>query len=158
VYVNIPQTNVRSIQPGLPAEVLLNEFPGRVFNGQVVRVAGALEPVSRTLLTEVQLPNEKGELLAGMFGQVRFHLTQAEPPLLIPSNAVIARSDGTSVALVAGDNTIHFQKVKPGRDFGLQIEILDGLTAGTRIVSNPSDALTEGLTVEPILPVPVKKN
>jgi RND family efflux transporter MFP subunit len=158
VYVNIPQTNIRSIQPGLPAEVLVNEFPGRVFNGRVIRVAGALDPASRTLLTEVQLPNEKGELLAGMFGQVRFHLTQAEPPLLVPSNAVITRSDGTSVAMVGTDNTIHLQIVKPGRDFGLQIEILDGLTAGTRLVSNPSDALTEGLTVEPSLPIPATKN
>jgi RND family efflux transporter MFP subunit len=149
VYVNIPQTNIRSIQPGLPAEVLVNEFPGRIFNGQVIRVAGALDPVSRTLLTEVQLPNEKGELLAGMFGQVRFHLTQAEPPLLIPSNAIISRNDGSSVATVGADNSLHFKKVKPGRDFGLQIEILDGLTAGTQLVSNPSDALTEGLTVEP---------
>jgi RND family efflux transporter MFP subunit len=158
VYVNIPQTNIRSIQPGLAAEVLINEFPGRIFTGQVVRVAGALDPTSRTLLTEVQLPNEKGELLAGMFGQVRFHLTQAEPPLLIPSNAVITRSDGTSVAVVTAHKTLHFQKVKPGRDFGLQIEILDGLSEGTPIVSNPSDALTEGLAVEPIMPVPAKKS
>jgi len=158
VYVNIPQTNIRSIHPGLPAEVLINEYPGRVFNGTVIRVAGALDPASRTLLTEVQLPNEKGELLAGMFGQVRFHLSQAEPPLLIPSNAVITRSDGTSVATVAADHTLHFQKIKPGRDFGLQIEILDGLQEDTQLVSNPSDALTEGLTVEPILTVPPKKN
>ena len=157
VFVNVPQTNVRSLQPGLAAEVLVNEYPGRIFTGKVVRVAGALDPVSRTLLTEVQLPNEKGELLAGMFGQVRFRLRQAEPPLLIPSNAVIARSDGLTVATVAADNSVHFQKVKPGRDFGVQIEILTGLAEGARVVANPSDALTEGLTVEPVVPPPAKK-
>ena len=157
VYVNVPQTNIRSVQPGLVAEVLVNEFPGRVFTGKVVRVAGALDPVSRTLLAEVQLPNTQGELLAGMFGQVRFRLPQAEPPLLIPSNAVIARSDGMTVATVAADNTLHFLKVKLGRDFGVQIEILTGLAEGARVVANPSDGLTEGLTVDPIALPPPKK-
>jgi membrane fusion protein, multidrug efflux system len=158
VYVNIPQTNVRSIQPGLTAEVLVNEFPGRAFAGKVARVAGALDPVSRTLLTEVQVPNGKGELLPGMFGQVRFHLPQAEPPLLIPSNAVIVRSDGTLVASIATDNTVHFQKVGLGRDFGLQIEILTGLAEGARVAANPSDSLTEGLAVDPIMPATARKN
>ena len=158
IYVNVPQTNVRALRPELAVDVLVNEFPGRAFAGKVVRVAGALDPVSRTLLAEVQLPNEKGELLAGMFGQVRFHLPAAEPALLIPSNAVIARSDGMTVAIVAADNTVHFRKVKPGRDFGLQLEILSGLDDGARVVANPRDSLTEGLTVEPITPPPAGRN
>jgi RND family efflux transporter MFP subunit len=157
VYVNVPQANVRSIRPGLAAEVLVNEFPGRVFPGQIIRVAGALEPVSRTLLAEIQLPNEKGELLAGMFGQVRLRLSSAEPPLLVPSNAVIVRGDGIWVATVTAGNTVHFQAVKTGRDFGMQIEIVSGLQEGVRIVANPRDALVEGLTVEPVLPPPAKK-
>ncbi len=158
VFVNIPQANVRSIRPGLAAEVIVNEFPGRVFAGKIVRVAGALEPLSRTLLTEVQLPNEKGELLAGMFGQVRFRLPSVEPPLLVPSNAIVVRSDGMWVATVAANNTVHFQQVKCGRDFGLQMEIIAGLVEGMRVVSNPRDALAEGLTVEPFMPAPAKKN
>lgn len=157
VYVNIPQANVRSIRPGLAAEVMVNEFPGRAFSGQIVRVAGALEPASRTLLAELQLPNEKGELLAGMFGQVRFRLSPAEPPLLVPSNAIIVRGDGIWVATVTAGNTVHFQAVKTGRDFGMQIEIVGGLAEGARIVANPRDALVEGLTVEPVLPPPAKK-
>lgn len=157
VYVNIPQTNVRSIRPGLAAEVLVNEFPGRAFPGKIVRVAGALDPVSRTLLAEIQLPNEKGELLAGMFGQVRFRLAPAEPPLLVPSNAVIVRGDGVWVATVTANNTVHFQAVKTGRDFGMQMEIITGLTEGARVVANPRDALVEGLTVEPVMPPPAKK-
>lgn len=157
VYAAVPQAYMRSIHPGLAVDVLVNEFPSRVFPGRVARVAGALDAASRTLLTEVQIPNEQGELLAGMFGQVRFKLRSGEPPLIIPSNAIILRSEGTLVAVVDGTNTIHFRKVKLGRDFGLQVEIVDGLPEGTMVVANPSDTLTEGATVAPILPAPAKK-
>jgi len=158
VYASIPQAYYRSVHPGLPVEVLVNEYPSRVFPGQVVRVAGALDAATRTLLTEVQIPNDKGELLAGMFGQVRFRLQAGEPPLIIPSNAVILRSDGTFIATVDAKDTVHLAKVKLGRDFGLTVEITDGLTEGTQVIANPSDSLTEGLVVEPLLPAPAKKD
>lgn len=159
VYANVPQTYVRSIHPGLPANVSINELPARTFAGKVVRIAGALDPASRTLQVEVQIPNDKGELFAGMFGQVRFSLASEDPPLLVPSNAVVLRSDGTFVVTVGADNAVHYQKVKLGRDFGTQVEIVDGLMEGTRVVSNPSDALTDGLVVEPIAPpAPAKKS
>jgi membrane fusion protein (multidrug efflux system) len=157
VYASIPQAYYRSVHPGLPVDVLVNEYPSRVFSGQVVRVAGALDAATRTLLTEVQIPNDKGELLAGMFGQVRFRLQAGEPPLIIPSNAVILRSDGTFVATVDAKNTVHFAKVKLGRDFGLTVEITDGLNEGTQVIANPSDSLTDGLVVEPLLPAPAKQ-
>ncbi len=152
VYASIPQSYARNIRPGLDVEVLVSEFPGRVFHGQVTRASGALDPATRTLQTEVRIPNEQGELLPGMFGQLRFHLAPAEPPLLIPSNAPIIRADGNFVAVVGSGNVIHLQKVKFGRDFGSQLEIVDGLTDGATVVSNPSDALTDGLVVEPLLP------
>jgi RND family efflux transporter MFP subunit len=157
VYASIPQAYYRSIHPGLPVDVLVNEYPGRVFSGQVVRVAGALDAATRTLLTEVQIPNDKGELLAGMFGQVRFRLQSGEPPLIIPSNAIILRSDGTFVATVDEKNTVHFAKVKLGHDFGLTVEITVGLAEGTQVIANPSDSLTDGLAVEPLLPAPAAK-
>jgi RND family efflux transporter MFP subunit len=157
VYASIPQTYFNSIKPGLDVDVLVNEFPSRVFAGKVVRVAGALDAATRTLLTEVQVPNEKGELLAGMFGQVRFKLTAGDPPLIIPSNAVILRSDGTFVATVDAQNKLHFIKVKLGRDFGLQVEIAAGLADGATVVANPNDALSEGQEVEPLAPAPAKK-
>ena len=158
VYANIPQTYFNSIKPGLDVDVLVNEFPSRVFHGKVVRVAGALDAATRTLQTEVQVPNENGELLAGMFGQVRFKLQAGEPPLIIPSNAIILRSDGTFVATVDAANTLHFMKVKLGRDFGLQVEIAAGLADGATVVANPNDALSEGQTVEPLKPDPAKKS
>ena len=156
IYAAIPQAYSRSIHPGLTVELFVNEFPSRTFTGKVVRVAGALDAASRTLLTEVQIPNEKNELLAGMFGQVRFRLQAGEPPLIIPSNAIILRSDGTFVAVVDATHTVHLTKVKIGRDFGLTVEVTAGIKEGTTVVANPSDSLAEGLVVEPILPAPAK--
>ncbi len=156
VYVNVPQTYVRSIKPGLLVDVLVPEFPGKTFKGKVVRFAGALDGASRTLLVEIQLPNPTGTLYAGMFGQVRFSLLAAQPAIVLPSNAAIIRGDGTLVATVGADNRIKLVHVVLGRDFGTQIEILDGLAPGARVVANPSDSLTDGLLVDPILPSAVK--
>lgn len=152
VYVNVPQANVRAIRPGLPADVLLREFPGRVFTGKVVRVAGALDAATRTLLTEIQIQNADGQLYPGMFAQVKFRLTPVEPPLLIPSNAAIIRANGTSVATVDSGNVVHLSRVKLGHDYGSQIEIIEGLADGAWVVANPSDALAEGTVVEPLRP------
>ena len=148
VFVNVPQSYVRDIEPNIPVEVVVPEFPGKVFKGKVVRSAGALDASSRTLLTEVQIPNESGELLAGMFGQVRFKLKPAAPSIIIPANAAIIRAEGTLVATVSDTGTIHIQKVHFGRDFGTQIEILEGLKEGARIVANPNDSLAEGMSVD----------
>jgi RND family efflux transporter MFP subunit len=158
VYVNVPQSYFRSITPDMPVDVTVNELPSRVFTGKVVRIAGALDAATRTLLIEVQIPNEKGELLAGMFGQVRLRLQSAEPPLIIPSNAVIVRNDGNYVAVVDAANTVHLAKVKLGRDFGITVEIGTGLSEGAHVVSNPNDTLSDGLVVDPLLPAPEKKN
>ena len=152
VYVSVPQAYMRAVHPGVPADVLVSEFPSRTFTGQIVRAAGALDAGSRTLQTEVQLPNEDGQLLPGMFVQVRFRFTPTEPPLLIPSNAAIIRAEGTLVAMVDAQHAVRLQKVTLGRDFGTQIEVLSGLAAGALVVANPRDSLTEGLIVEPLLP------
>ena len=152
VYASIPQAYFNSVKPGLAVDVMVNEFPSRVFPGKVVRVAGALDASTRTLLTEVQISNENGELLPGLFGQVRFKLRAGEPPLVIPSNAVILRTDGTFVATVNAANALHFVKVKLGRDFGMTVEITAGLADGATEVANPNDALSEGQVVEPLAP------
>ena len=152
VTVGIPQTYVRSIRAGLPAEILVNEYPHRAFPGKVSRVAGALDPVSRTLQAEIQIPNSQGELLPGMFAQVRLLLVPVDPPLLVPANAAIIRADGNLVAVVEPGNRIRLKPVKFGRDYGTQIEIVDGLAEGAVLVSNPSDALTDGALVEPLSP------
>ena len=152
VYINVPQTYFRSLHPGLEVDVLLNEFPGRVFPGKVARLAGALDAATRTLVAEIQIPNEAGEVLAGMFGQVRLRLRASTPPLVIPSNAVMLGTAGPTVATVDSADKIHLMKVKLGRDFGSQVEIAEGLTAGDHVVTNPSDTLSDGLLVEPLEP------
>ncbi|HKB92562.1 MAG TPA: efflux RND transporter periplasmic adaptor subunit [Opitutaceae bacterium] len=149
IYINVPQAYMRAIHPGVIADLLVQEFPGRVFEGKVVRLAAAADPVSRRVLTEVQISNSKEELMPGMFGQVRLRLKLDAPALLIPSNAVMSGSNGATVAVVDAKNTIHLQKVTTGRDFGTQIEILTGTDDGARVVANPSDSLAEGMLVEP---------
>jgi RND family efflux transporter MFP subunit len=155
VFVNVPQSYVRSIKQGLPVQVLVPEFPGRPFDGVVARFAGSLDSASRTLLTEIKLPNPKGELFPGMFGEVRFTFQPAQPAILLPSNAAIINATGTLVATVDAANRIRLLHVRFGRDFGNQIEIVDGLAPGVHVVANPSDSLVEGLEVSPVLPEPV---
>lgn len=146
LYVNVPQSHSRMIQPGMQADVLLREYPGKPFAGKVLRTAGALDAQSKTLLTEVQVPNDKGDLLAGMYAQVRFTLNQSEPTILLPSNTLIVRADGPQVAAVE-NNTVHMRKVVLGRDFGQQIEVVSGVAEKDLIVTNPPDFVREGAQV-----------
>ena len=149
-YLDVPQRYVADIRVGVPVDVEIAEFPQGRFPGKVARFAGAMDAASRTLQVEVEIPNHDGRLFAGMFCEVRLHLTAANPPVLIPSNDAIIRSAGTMVAVVTDRNTIHLQAVKLGRDFGAQIEVLDGLPENARIVENPTDTLSEGQAVEPV--------
>jgi RND family efflux transporter MFP subunit len=151
LYVNVPQNSMRLIQPGASVDVILQEFPGKAFPGKVARTAGALDAQSKTLLTEVQVPNDKDELLAGMYAQVRFKVNQAQPTIILPSNTLIMRADGPQVAAVASD-VVHMRKVTLGRDFGQQIEIIAGLDEKEQVVTNPPDFLREGVVVKTIAP------
>ncbi len=144
VYVNVPQTYSRSIFAGLGADLSVPEYPGRLFTGKVVRTAGAIEPNSRTLLTEVDVPNSRGEILPGVYGTVQFHLTMADPPLMLPANTLLFRSAGTQVAIAGPDGIVHLQKVTLGRDLGTTVEIASGVSARDAIIVNPSDSIAEG--------------
>src|SRR5438552_6072724 len=127
VYVFVPQTNAAQVREGLKAKILLQEFPGREFDGAVTRTAGAMDPTSRTMQVEVQVPNDDGTLYAGMYGQVKFLLPADNAPIVVPANAFVFRAQGPQVVTVTGDHRIHWQKISVGRDFGTQIEVLDGL-------------------------------
>ncbi|MEO7598495.1 MAG: efflux RND transporter periplasmic adaptor subunit [Opitutus sp.] len=157
VYINVPQTYFRSLQAGMSVDVLLNEFPGKLFSGTITRIAGALDAVTRTLVAEIQIPNQNGEILAGMFGQVRLRLTASAPLLVIPSNAVMLGTDGPTIATTDASRKIHLARVKLGRDFGTQVEVIEGLEEGAHVITNPSDSLTEGLEVEPLMAEAGKK-
>jgi RND family efflux transporter MFP subunit len=148
IYTFVPQSNAPSIIVGMKAKVLVEEYPGREFEGTVTRTAGAIDPASRTLLTEVDIPNKDGTLYAGMYVQIKFILEDKEPPIVIPANAFMFRTDGAQVAVVTKDNKIHWQNVKVRRDFGTTIELASGLDPDTSIVINPSDDLREGMEVQ----------
>ena len=148
VYVYAPQENAPSIHEGLAAKIVLQEFPGQEFDGSVTRTAGALDPQSRTMQVEVQVPNHEGKLYAGMYGQVKFLLADENAPIVVPANAFLFRTEGPQVATVVGDNHIHWQNIHVGRDFGRSLEVLDGLTENTKVVINPTDDLHEGIQVQ----------
>ena len=150
IYVNVPQIAAASIRSGQPARVRVSNLPGRDFKGAVERTANALDPASRTMLVEVHVPNAEGALFPGMYAQVDLSSARADPPLLVPSDALIVRADGMSVAVVRPDHTVHLEKVQAGRDYGDRIEILSGLKAGDTIIPNPGDAAREGLAVDPV--------
>jgi multidrug efflux pump subunit AcrA (membrane-fusion protein) len=149
-YVNVPQANTGSIRPGQTAHLSVSNLPGRQFTGTVARTANALDPNSRTLLVEVHVPNADGALLPGMYAQVDLNSTRANPPMLIPSEALIVRADGVRVALVRPDHTIHFQKIQIGRDYGDRLEVSGGLKEGDVIIPNPGDVAREGLKIDPV--------
>jgi RND family efflux transporter MFP subunit len=163
LYVDVPESNSPSIQPGVEADLLVPAYPDRVFHGEVVRSAGALDITSRTLRTEIRVPNPDGTLLPGAFAEVRLELTDSAPAVLIPANTLIVNSAGTQVALVEnidGQDKIHFLPVKVGRDFGTEVEILQDVKDGDRLVTNPPADLNEGAVVtakplpKPATPVP----
>jgi RND family efflux transporter MFP subunit len=148
IYVNVPQSNAPSIHEGLATKLVVPEYAGREFEGTVTRTAGALDPQSRTMQVEVQVPNKDNTLLPGMYGQVRFVLKNENAPIVVPANAFAFRAAGAQVATVSNDNKIHWQLIKVGRDFGTQIEVLSGLSENAKVVMNPTDDLREGVQVE----------
>ena len=148
VYVNVPETYSPDIAPGVSADVRVPEVVGQKFPGEVVRTAGAIDPSTRTLLTEVRVPNPKGVLVPGQFGEVTFHLRSSRPAVVIPSNTLLFRAQGPQVALVQGDGRVHLQSIQLGRDFGNSLEVLSGLAPEDLVITNPSDSITEGALVE----------
>jgi RND family efflux transporter MFP subunit len=157
LYVNCPQTYANDVHVGQRAQLTVSNLPGRNFTGTVARTANALDPTSRTLLVEVQVPNGDGALLPGMYAQVDLRSVRPDAPLLIPGDSLILRAEGPQVAIVRPDQTLHLTKVEIGRDYGDRMEIINGLHEGDRIVLNPGDTLREGEKVNPVQ-LPSKKN
>jgi RND family efflux transporter MFP subunit len=149
-YVNVPQASANSIHTGQSALLTVSNIPGRTFTGQVARTANSLDPATRTLLVELHVPNADGALLPGMYCQIQLNSPRENPPLLIPSDALIVRTGAPLAAIVKADHTIHLQTLEVGRDFGDRIEVLAGLREGDTIIPNPGDAAREGLKVDPV--------
>ena len=149
VYVNVPQVYSRDVRPGGAADLTLAEFPGRRFAGRIVRTSDAIDPSSRTLLTEVDVDNTSGQLLPGAFLSVHLKLSARTGTVMVPVNALVFRAQGMQIAVVRG-NRAQLVPVTLGRDYGTEVEVVSGVSAGERIIENPPDSLTSGTEVQPV--------
>ena len=147
VYVSVPEADAPSIRAGMRALIGLAEFPASRFGGTVVRTANAIDQNTRTLLTEVDVPNKAGHLLPGAYAQVHFDVPVNGMRLSVPSSAMLFRSEGPSVAVVGPGDRVQLRPIAIGRDFGTSLEILQGVKANDRVVQNPPDSLEDGQVV-----------
>jgi multidrug efflux pump subunit AcrA (membrane-fusion protein) len=169
ILIGVPQTNAPGVRVGQTASVSVQQIPNLSFKGKVTRTSSSLDAQSRTLLTEVDVDNPNGVLLPGMYAMVSFVTDRIDPPFLVPDAALVVRSSGTVLAVLepltaeeqrkisadgidqarlARIRRVHFQSVEPGRDYGIELEIVDGLSAGEEIVVDPSDVVQEGALVQ----------
>jgi len=148
VYVSVPQIFAQLVKVGAEADLTLDEFPGRKFLGHVTNTARAIDPVSRTLLTELQVPNETGELFPGAYALITLQVNDNAGILTIPSNALLFRSEGTTVGVVDADSKVEIRKITIDLNLGDKLEISQGLSELDQVIVNPSDSLANGLTVK----------
>ena len=147
VFTNVPQAYSPAIKNGMPAYITLQEISGQKFRGTVARTAEAIDPATRTLLTEVDVPNKDGRLLRGSFGEVHFSPSINTEKVTVPVNAMLFRQEGPQLAIVGPDNKVQLRPITIGRDYGTTLEILGGVSVEDRIIINPSDSLEDGQTV-----------
>ena len=148
VFIQVPQTYAPSVRVGVDARIEIRQYTGRTFSGKVTRTAGALDPATRTLTTEIQVSNPAGELSPGMYADVTLPVAVSHPVVRIPSSAVIYDATGVHVAVVDARSRVHLVAVQPGRDNGTEVEIVEGLQGGERVVVSPPAGLTNGAQVQ----------
>src|SRR5579871_6884527 len=147
VYTSVPQAYAPYIRVGELTTVTLQEFPGQKFSAKVARTAESIDPNTRTLLTEVDVPNKDGRLLPGSFGEVHFAVGSNVGKDTVPVNAMLFRAQGAQLAVVGADHKVHLRPISIGKDYGATLEILGGVTQQDQIVINPPDSLEEGQEV-----------
>jgi RND family efflux transporter MFP subunit len=146
VQVNVPQDAAFGVAPGVEALVRVPELPDQPFPGKVTRITNALAPGTRTLLTEIDVPNPSGILSPGLYCTVELHIPRKTPLMRVPADAVVAGPDGLHVAVVK-NGTAHMQKITVARDLGTEVEVRDGVTPGETVILNPMVNLAEGSKV-----------
>lgn len=154
VYVNVPQQESVGVHVGLTAELTLPQFPGRQFQGSLVRTADAIDPSTRTLLIEVDVNNPSGELLPGDYTEVHLKIPSASPSFILPVNTLIFRTAGLQVATVVNGDKAALIPIVLGRDFGSEVEVVSGLKEGDLVIENPPDSLVDGEQVRVVTPEP----
>jgi len=149
-YVDVPQVFAPSVRVGADAKIAVKNFPGRVFAGRIARTAGALDAASRTLRTEVDLPNPKGELLAGMFVEVSLDVAVSHQVIRVPSSAIISDARGIHVGVVDGSGKVRLVAVTPGLDNGNTVDLVAGLSGGEQVIAAPPSDVTDGMQVQAV--------
>jgi RND family efflux transporter MFP subunit len=152
VFVNVPQIYAPDAKNGVIATLTLPQYPGRKFEGKLVRTSSAVDTATRTLLAEVDVNNSSGELLPGSYTEVHLHTSNSAPALIVPVSALILEPDGLHVATVDTNNIAHLIHVSAGRDFGTTVEILTGLKPMQGVVVNPPDSMIDGEKVRVVTP------
>jgi RND family efflux transporter MFP subunit len=147
VFVNVPEDYSGSIRPGVAAKLAIAGFPGKEFPARVARYAHAVDPTSRTMRTELDVPNSNGALAPGAYASATFGLRSPVAPLILPSNTEIFQADGMQVGVVDKNSKIELRNITVGRDFGTSVEVLSGLQPSDAVITNPSDSLTAGREV-----------
>jgi RND family efflux transporter MFP subunit len=148
VYVTVPQAFADLVKIGTEGELTLDEFPGRKFLGHVTDTAKAIDPTSRTLLTELQIPNETGQLLPGAYALITLEVRDKAGILTIPSNALLFRSEGTTVGVVDANGRVEIRKITTNLNLGEKLEISQGLSEADQVIVNPSDSLANGMAAK----------
>ncbi len=149
-YVNVPQSYAEAVKPGMTARLTVADLPGRQFAGKVVRTSNALDPSSRTLLTEIHVTQPDTALMPGMYCTAVLEAHRQSRPLIIPGDTLMIRPQGPTVVEITPDQHAHYRRVQVGRDFGKSMEVLSGISDGAMLVANPSDAIREGIKVKPV--------
>jgi RND family efflux transporter MFP subunit len=147
IQLYVPQDEAFGISPGTAAVVRVPEMPGRDFSGTVTRIADALQPGSRTLLTEIDVPNPDNALSPGVYCTVELKIPRKTPSLIVPSEAIIFNRNGLSVAVVE-DGSAHIHSVTVVRDFGTTVEVSAGVKDSDQVILNPPVDLTDGRKVK----------
>ena len=147
VYVAVPEIYAAAVRNGQPATIELPAFPGQRFTGKVARTAEAIDPATRTLRTEIDVPNRDGKLFPGSYAQVHFAVNSSASRMSVPVNALLFRAEGPRAAVVGADGKVHLKAVTIGQDFGTEVEILGGLDVKDSVILNPNDSLEDGQSV-----------
>ncbi|HJV74946.1 MAG TPA: efflux RND transporter periplasmic adaptor subunit [Noviherbaspirillum sp.] len=143
VYIYVPQVYANKVKTGQVVAITQAELPGQSFDGKIVRTAGAIDIANRSLQAEISLPNPGGKLLPGSYVSVSLPFG-ASDAITIPTNALLLRSEGPRVAVIDKEGKVHLHAVSLGKDFGLKVQVLDGISPSDVLVLNPSDSLAEG--------------
>lgn len=150
VFINVPQAYFPAMHNGMPAAITVQELPGERFSATVARTSEAIDPSTRTLLTEVDVPNKNGRLLPGTFGEVHFMPKINTDKVTVPVNAMLFRKEGPQVAVVGDDNKVQLRHIAIGRDYGTTLEVVGGVDVNDRIIINPPDSVENGQTVRAV--------